>query len=146
MRESVQRSVENIFPSFRLFLLSFARANLPSICSLSLSIYLYLFLSPVPQWKPLELRKIDKSLAAEQFVYSAARLRANELERITYSYGLASSSFLLKSWSSMILFHTPERIPFPWTVQLPLPSTRTCMSIISFHRAAPYSVTRVSNF
>lgn len=50
----------------------------------------------VPQWKPLELRKIDKSPAAEQFVYSAARLRANELERITYSYGLASSSFLLE--------------------------------------------------
>lgn len=50
----------------------------------------------VLQWKPLELRKIDKSPAAEQFVYSAARLRANELERITYSYGLASSSFLLE--------------------------------------------------
>lgn len=129
MRESVQRSVENIFPSFRLFLSS---APLPR--------------SPVPQWKPLELRKIDKSPAAEQFVYSAARLRANELERITYSYGLASSSFLLKSRSSMILLPTlyasPEP-PFTWTrtVQLPLPSTRAYMSIISFQRAAPYSVT-----
>lgn len=131
MRESVQRSVENIFPSFRLFL-----SSTPP---------------PVPQWKPLELRKIDKSPAAEQFVYSAARLRANELERITYSYGLASSSFLLKSRSSMILLPTPYASPeplFTWTrtVQLPLPSTRAYMSIISFQRAAPYSVTGVSNF
>lgn len=61
---------------------------------------------PVPQWKPLELRKIDKSPAAEQFVYSAARLRANELERITYSYGLSLSSFLLKFRPSMILLFT----------------------------------------
>lgn len=139
MRESVQRSVENIFPSFRLFL---SPAPLPR--------------PPSPQWKPLELRKIDKSPAAEQFVYSAARLRANELERITYSYGLASSSFLLKSRSSMILLPTlyasPELPPppplFTWTrtVQLPLPSTRAYMSIISFQRAAPYSVTGVSNF
>lgn len=134
MRESVQRSVENIFPSFRLFLSS---TPLPR--------------PPVPQWKPLELRKIDKSPAAEQFVYSAARLRANELERITYSYGLASSSFLLKSRSSMILLPTPyasPELPFTWTrtVQLPLPSTRAYMSIISFQRAAPYSVTGVSNF
>jgi hypothetical protein len=42
-------------------------------------------LSRPSMWKPLELRKIDKSPAAEQFVYSAARLRANELEHITYS-------------------------------------------------------------
>ena len=39
----------------------------------------------------MELRKIDKSSAAEQFVYSTARLRANELERITYSHGLSLS-------------------------------------------------------
>lgn len=133
MRESVQRSVENIFPSFRLFLSS---TPLPR--------------PPVPQWKPLELRKIDKSPAAEQFVYSAARLRANELERITYSYGLASSSFLLKSRSSMILLPTLYASPEPplWTrtVQLPLLSTRAYMSIISFQLAAPYSVTGVSNF
>lgn len=96
MRESVQRSVENIFPSFRLFLSS---APLPR--------------PPSPQWKPLELRKIDKSPAAEQFVYSAAWLRANELERITYSYGLASSSFLLKSRSSMILLPTLYASPEP---------------------------------
>lgn len=132
MRESVQRSVENIFPSFRLFLSS---TPLPR--------------PPVPQWKPLELRKIDKSPAAEQFVYSAARLRANELERITYSYGLASSSFLLKSRSSMILLPTLYASPEPPLVDEDGAASATlhaCMSIISFQPAAPYSVTGVSNF
>lgn len=117
MRESVQRSVENIFPSFRLFLSSAS-----------------LLRPPIPQWKPLELRKIDKSPTAEQFVYSAARLRANELERITYSYGLALSSFLLKSRSSMILLPTlcthlpspPSRGRGRCSFRYP-PRVRTCL-------------------
>lgn len=108
MRESVQHSVENIFPSFRLFLSSTPLPPLPR--------------PPVPQWNPLELRKIDKSPAAEQFVYSAARLRANELERITYSYGLASSLFLLKSRSSMILLPTLYTSPEPSSSPPSLPS------------------------
>lgn len=80
MRESVQRSVGNIYSSFRL--------------GPSLSLFPSPFRlrhSPLRS-KPLELRKIDKSSAAEQFVYSTARLRANELERITYSRGLSPPS------------------------------------------------------
>lgn len=99
MRESVQRSVENIYPSFQLS---------PSPA----------FRPPPPRprhsplrWKPLELRKIDKSSAAEQFVYSTARLRANELERITYSRGLSSPT----------LPSSRLAIPLSSTTQSPLP-------------------------
>lgn len=69
--------------------------------------------SPLP-WKPLELRKIDKSSAAEQFVYSTARLRANELERITYSHGLSLSPSLFPppSLPYPLYFATPFSTPF----------------------------------
>ena len=57
--------------------------------------------------KPLELGKIDKSLVGEQFVYSLARLRTNELQHTTYySNGALLHAFFL---SAAFAFYFPTR-------------------------------------
>lgn len=147
MRESVQRSVENIFPSFQLSL--FLPLSLPQP-SVSFSRLRWCATHP-SAWKPLELRKIDKSSAAEQFVYSTARLRANELQRITYSHGLSSPRFPpsppTSSTTDVVLlvlllldpFYPDDRPSFCACDRGHWASTHVRLHLcIPFHRAVPF--------
>jgi len=107
--------------------------------------------------KPLELRKIDKSPAAEQFVYSAARLRANELEHITYSRMVSrrprsSRNPLVDDPSPSLSSPRARALSAPPTLprsrgrrrQLPSTRVRTCL-LYPFAARRPI-LSRVGNF